>query len=253
MLGAGKNTTKVSLSMKKLLYLFLFFSNQLVAQIEPDSNAISRHRPGFMWYMNGWRPIKDAENRRYDRLIVDLTYNDWTGSLSPFHNRWNSIGVNVNCMFDVRAKKNQNFSFGWGFAYSYFKTSCNYIFADQNGVNYSPYSVNASYNTLRAHRFYVPLELRFCTSKWQKFKFHLGGFVGVQPYMNQTQITIADDYFQKFKTSLSYHNWLCYGVHARIGVRNWALFASYQFSALFEKNNGIQLHPLQFGLSISLF
>lgn len=240
--------------MKKLIYFFLFISSQHFAQIEPDSNAISRHRPGFMWYMNGWHPIKDAENRRYDRLIVDLTYNDWTGSLTPFQNRWNSIGVNVNCMFDVHAKKNQNFSFGWGFAYGFAQVASMHTFSNVNGVQIGQVTASATYNTLRTHRFYIPLELRFCTSKWEnKFKFHFGGFLGIQPMVNQTQITKADDYFQKFKTTLSYHNWLNYGVHARVGLRNWALFASYQFSGIFEKNNGVQLHPLQFGLSISLF
>jgi hypothetical protein len=155
----------------RILVLFLILWKSLEAQQDPD--LISRHRPGVLWYFTGLRPLKDADNRKYDRLIVDVTYNDWLGNVSPFENRWNSLGVNTNFMFDVRSKKNQALSFGWGFAYAYstVATDKKFLIASDNSVSISPKLMMDNYtlNTIHSHRFYIPLELRFASKKWSRF------------------------------------------------------------------------------------
>ena len=65
-----------------------------------------------------------------------------------------------------------------------------------------------------------------------------------------------DDGTEKYEIryrSLPDVNHLSYSAHVRIGMRNWALFGSYNFSPLFESNESIELYPIQMGLSISLF
>jgi hypothetical protein len=44
-----------------------------------------------------------------------------------------------------------------------------------------------------------------------------------------------------------------YGVHARLGIRNWALFASYSLTEQFKSDKSTSLQPIALGISISLF
>jgi len=239
----------------RILVLFLILWKSLDAQQNPD--LISRHRPGILWYFTGLRPLHDADNRKYDRLIVDVTYNDWLGDVSPFNNRWNSLGVNTNFMFDVRSRKNKALSFGWGFAYAYstVATDKKFLIANDNSVSISPKLMidNYTLNTIHSHRFYIPLELRFASKKWSRFKFIIGANVGIQPFLNQVFLTKSEGEKEYFTNVLSDRNLLSYGVHFRGGTRNLALFGSYHFNSLFKSRESVKLHPFQFGLSISLF
>jgi hypothetical protein len=239
----------------RILLLFLILWKSFEAQQDPD--LISRHRPGILWYFTGLRPLKDADNRKYDRLIVDVTYNDWLGAVSPFENRWNSIGINTNFMFDVRSKKYQSLSFGWGFAYAFSNVSTNrkLIEANSNVVILANKSTLDSYNhnAIQAHRFYLPLELRFASKKWNRIKFIIGANVGIQPFLNQVFLTKSAGEKEYFTKELSDRSLLNYGVHFRAGTRSLALFGSYQINSLFKSRESVKLHPFQFGLSISLF
>jgi hypothetical protein len=239
----------------RILLLFLILWKSFEAQQDPD--LISRHRPGILWYFTGFRPLQDADNRKYDRLIVDVTYNDWLGAVSPFENRWNSIGINTNFMFDVRSKKYQSLSFGWGFAYAFSNVSTNrkLIEANSNVVILANKSTLDSYNhnAIQAHRFYLPLELRFASKKWNRIKFIIGADVGIQPFLNQVFLTKSEGEKEYFTKELSDRSLLNYGVHFRAGTRSLALFGSYQINSLFKSRESVKLHPFQFGLSISLF
>ena len=235
--------------------LFLVFANSLFAQ--QDSTLISRHRPGFMWFFNGFRPLKDADYRKYDRWIIDFTYNDWVGAVSPFENKWNSLGVNTNFMFDVRSKKNQSLSFGWGFAYGYSN-----VITDKKLTESASNTVllanktqldGYQHNSIRSHRFYIPLELRIASKKWDRLKFIVGANVGVQPFVHQVFMTETNGKKSYFTNVINDRNLLSYGVHFRFGFRNLALFGSYQLSPLFHNAESTKIHPNQFGLSLSLF
>jgi hypothetical protein len=46
---------------------------------------------------------------------------------------------------------------------------------------------------------------------------------------------------------------LNYGLHTRLGYRNFSLFGSYQINSLFDGRGNPDLHLIQLGLSISLF
>jgi hypothetical protein len=110
-----------------------------------------------------------------------------------------------------------------------------------------------NHNAIQAHRFYLPLELRFASKKWSRFKFIIGANVGIQPFLNQVFLTKSEGEKEYFTKELSDRSLLSYGVHFRAGTRGLALFGSYQFNSLFKSRESVKLHPFQFGLSISLF
>jgi hypothetical protein len=240
-------------AMKKGLFiLILLVFGTLRAQ---DSLLISRHRPGLFWFFDGMRPTKSTDNHKYDRLVLDLTYNDWCGDLSPFQNRWNSIGVNVNFMKDIKFKKTKVFSLGIGMGYGFSSFSSNYKFlVDKQFIEISKIEKSGIHDHARSnlHRFYVPLELRFSTKNWNRWKFAIGGTFGINAGMNQR--LIDSDGAKMERTNLSeYTSILNYGVHTRLGYRNFSLFGSYQINNLFRGRGNTDLHQFQLGLSISLF
>ena len=60
----------------------MFLPFALMSQEDPG--LVTRNRPGLFWFFNGNRPIQDADSRKYDRCIVELTYNDWFGDFFKF-------------------------------------------------------------------------------------------------------------------------------------------------------------------------
>jgi hypothetical protein len=235
-----------------LVLLTLLVFSSIRAQ---DSLLISRHRPGLFWFFDGLRPTKSTDNHKYDRLIIDLTYNDWSGDLKPFQNRWNSIGVNVNFMKDIKFKKTKVFSLGLGLGYGVSSISSEQKFAVQNNIiEFSTIQKSSiyDYSCFNNHRFFMPLELRFSTKNWNRWKFAVGGSFGINAAMKQR--LIDSDGAKMERTNLSeYTSILNYGVHTRLGYRNFSLFGSYQINNLFRGRGNPDLHQFQLGLSISLF
>ncbi|MBM3185441.1 MAG: outer membrane beta-barrel protein [Bacteroidetes bacterium] len=235
-----------------LVLLTLLVFTSMRAQ---DSLLISRHRPGLFWFFDGLRPTKSTDNHKYDRLVFDLTYNDWSGDLKPFQNRWNSIGVNVNFMKDIKFKKTKVFSLGLGLGYGFSSISSEQKFAVQNNIiTFS--SIQKSniydYSSLKTHRFFMPLELRFSTKKWNRWKFAVGGSFGINIAMNQRMIGSGGSKMERtnLRPAASLLN---YGLHTRLGYKNFSLFGSYQINSLFNGRGNPDLHLFQLGLSISLF
>ena len=89
--------------MNKVLVLlgFILLANVGFSQYNSEGELTSRFRAGFMWFYTGLRPAKVDKVRKYDRLIFDITYNDWNGDQELFQNHWASIGLNTNLMFDI--------------------------------------------------------------------------------------------------------------------------------------------------------
>jgi len=237
-----------------LILFFLLVSASIKAQ-NNDSQLISRHRPGLFWFFDGLLPTKSTDNHKYDRLILDLTYNDWFGDLKPFQNRWNSIGVNVNFMNDIKFKKTKVFSLGLGLGYGFSSISAYQKFAQQNNqIEISSIEKSSIYDhtRLNIHRFFIPLELRFSTKNWNRWKLAVGGSFGIMSNMNKR--LIGSDGYKMERTNLSSSaSLLNYGIHSRLGYRNVSLFGSYQINGLFTGRGNPDLHQFQLGLSISLF
>jgi hypothetical protein len=243
-----------------LIFLLTILSFQSFAQYDSEGiDEISRFHPGSMWFYTGLRPATPEKVRKYDRLMFDLTYNTFNGDLKPFKNRWNSIGFNTNLMFDIPITKGNTVSFGVGLAHSIFKV-------ETDGKAFTPdtsnsYTVLSTYQPfaeenryLVGNSFSVPLEFRFRTKGWKHFKVHIGGRVGYQANLYSKTVNHYYNGKQVFKDhTFADVNPLIYSAHIRIGMRNWALYGSYNLNSLFKNKSSVQLNLLQVGLSVSLF
>ena len=79
------------MSSTRALIIFLLLTK--LVTFGQDKELITRYRPGVMWFLTGIRPAQPEKVRKYDRLIFDITYNDWIGrKTEPFKNNVSSNG-----------------------------------------------------------------------------------------------------------------------------------------------------------------
>lgn len=236
--------------------IFLFASNTFSQWGYKDENIASRFKPGSMWYFTGLRPGKDDKSRKYDRLVFDVFYALPQSNSDLKATVAGSFGWNLNTMFDVPLTAGNTVSIGWGFSYRHLRMGYqnqlveepeNSRITIQNDPNFT-----ANKQVLGSHSIAVPLEFRFRAAKWKHLKFHVGGYAGYQfqtynkTWLAQNQLIIKDK-------NLYDTNPLIYGVHARLGFRNFALFGDYRISKTFENKQSTSLNFLSLGLSVSLF
>ncbi|MFY7944640.1 MAG: outer membrane beta-barrel protein, partial [Crocinitomicaceae bacterium] len=180
---------------------------------------------------------------------------DWSGELKPFQNRWNSIGLNVNFMKDIKFKKTKVFSLGFGLGYGLSSISSQQKFIIENNlikILSIQNSVIYDHTRIKTHRFFIPLELRFSTKNWNRWKFAIGGSFGINALMNHQFIGLDGSKMESTDLGPA-ASLLNYGLHTRLGYRNFSLFGSYQINNLFRGRGNPDLHQFQLGLSISLF
>lgn len=239
--------------------ILLLVCTSVQAQSSEQDTIMSPHRPGLMWFFSGFTAPKQGKLHKYDRLIVDLVYNDWSGDQGLFQNTWESIGVNTSLMFDIPMAPGNKVSLGIGLSYQMMniRHDNNLFRIDSTGsTNWAAKlpTDNFRKNKLVGNSFAIPIEFRFRSKGWRHFKFHVGGKVGFQANLYSKTIFGKGDK----RTVVKDHNFfdvqrLLYSVHARIGIRNWALFTSYNFNPIFKNSKSTRLNHWQFGLSISLF
>ncbi|MDG1428136.1 MAG: hypothetical protein P8M19_03240 [Crocinitomicaceae bacterium] len=222
-------------------------------------NEVSRFRPGFIWYFTGLKPAKVEKVRKYDRLIFDVTYNDWIGDRDLFQNHWSSIGLNTNFMFDIPLSKGNTVSLGLGVSHEFKVIRHNGLLIEDELAGTTIWQEKSAIDKFNkgifgGNSFTIPVELRFRKESWRHFKFHLGGKVGYQVNAYSKYITghgstrdVEKDY------GFSDLNGLIYSAHVRLGLRNWALFGSYNFNTIFSNSSSTKLNHVQMGLSVSLF
>ena len=229
------------------------------AQYDSKGEEQSRFRPGFMWFYTGLRPAKVEKVRRYDRLIFDLTYNDWIGDNDPFKNHWASIGLNTNLMFDIPLTKGNTVSLGLGIAHELRKIRHdNHLIGDEllGTTSYLAKDTTDNFekSVFGTNTFSIPIEIRFRKESWRHVKLHLGGKIGYQVNAFNKYVSKVDGRKTITKQiGFPDENNLVYSAHLRLGLRNWALFGSYNFNTLFSDKNSVQLNAIQLGLSISLY
>jgi len=239
----------------RLILIFLLFPCLLFGQKE--DNLVSRNRPGLFWYFNGTRPIKDADYRKYNRFIIDATYNTWLGDINPFQNKWNSIGYHFSLNKDIQIQSTERVTFGLGLGYSYLNHSLERVFfnTQHQSVDTELPSPNDSliYSRLTIHQFYIPFELRFKSLGWKHVKFILGARLGIQPTIFSKIKFWEDEQEQYSEDRMQDMRWLYTAVYCRFGIRNWSLIGIFNPLSLFPSEQSVQLRPFQIGLSLSLF
>ncbi|HLW29949.1 MAG TPA: outer membrane beta-barrel protein [Brumimicrobium sp.] len=243
-----------------LLLIIVTYSSTLWGQYKAEDEGLySRFSPGIAWFYSGFKPYKEGKLRKYDRLMVDIVYNDFYGDRDYFSSPWQSIGVNASLMFDVVLTKGNTMSFGWGVGYSHFSNRTKLQFT-RNMVNKStlvsefPAGTEPKSSKFGANYIEVPLELRFRTKGHSHFKFMIGGKIGYQLNAFSKEIERIDG---KNYATKHYNfpdaNPLRYGATVRIGIRNWAIYGAYYFSPLFTNKASADLTPISVGVTISLF
>lgn len=248
--------------MKKLgiLLIIIFSSSLLFSQDnnEEKTDVQSRYRPGIGWFYSGFKPLENGATNKYDRVMIDLVYNDWYGDQNYFESPWNSIGFNASMMFDLALTRNNMLAIGIGLGYSYFNNKSKLQFSrnfDENtttAMKYLPKD-QPSKNKFGANYIEIPLELRFRTKGVQHFKFYVGGKIGfaMNAFTKEVDKIDGKKYASKTVNFPDLNRWR-YGVTARIGIRNFAFFAAYYFSPMFKSSESIQLYPISMGITLSL-
>lgn len=247
--------------MFRIIAAFCIISLASAAQAQQrDAELISRFRPGIMWFYTGLRPGVAEKMPRYDRLIFEVLYNDWTGkSVKPFQQKASSIGWNGQAIFDIPIT-NDNISFGIGVGYQYTRIHLQdtYLrrdvalqatildtFSGESQVQRSVFSAN---------QLFVPVELRFRTKGWKHVKLHVGGKAGYQfraaTKIRETQNGLKSD--QKTIGFYDVNDWI-FSAHLRVGIRNLGLVASYNLTPYFRSQSSTALNGFSMGISLSLF
>ncbi len=253
------NFEKKTLQKYFVSFLVFLFCNQLIAN-EIDTATITRYRPGFMWFYTGLKPAEVEKVRKYDRLIIDFTHNDFISPKKQIaHTKIPSLGFNANFLFEQPLTKGNTFSFAVGLAYGLNHYNLKDFFF-RNGLMKSTEVIpNAKLygfkrSILNIHSIGIPFELRLRGKNWKHFKAHVGGKLSYNYSSNTILITKNDKFSEAHKVS-GFHdlNRFSASTHLRFGIRNWSFFASYAFVPIFKSKDSPKLHPLQLGISLSLF
>lgn len=256
--GNGK---KIDRKMRNcLLFILVLFVQVSFGQyLEEREDVASRFKPGVFWFYSGFKPYEPEKLRKYDRLIVDVVYNDWNGDRKPFNGPWNSIGFNTALMFDKPITAANTFGIGFGIGFSHYNNRTEGIFTpnyQEGSTTFGPIadSLNIESNKFTANYLEIPLEIRIRTKGYKHFKFFVGGKFGYQlNAYTKKRVNVEGDTYKIKEHIFPDNNRLRYGATVRIGIRNWSLYGAYYFSDLFKNSASTKLSPLSMGISIALF
>lgn len=239
--------------IRVLVISFIFLTFGSAAQDQDTPEGRTHYRPGLFWFVNGFNSPKKGQGRKYNRLMVDVLYNDWIGNIDPFQNSWESIGANFYWMSDIQFSRESTASFGVGVCYGFWNIRHNNTISidpiDQS-TRYAPKNATNNYevSSLRGHVFSVPIEFRFRTKGYQHFKVHIGFKFGYQLDLHNRYV--YSEYKEKIFLKDD-NNWV-YSTYLRFGIRNFAIYAGYNLNTLLKNNANFNQNHIQMGLTISL-
>ncbi len=225
---------------------------------KPDSMLVSRHRPGIMWFYDGLRSSNLVDARKYDRLVIDLVHDTWHGeSQKAFQQHIPSIGWNAQFFFDIPLTPRNTVALGIGLGYGHTRIRYNQtlqrVDTDKTTL-LADFPSGIDKSVFRSNKLFIPVELRFRTPGWRHVKLHVGGRLGYQFKTSSSLYSKVNGHRIENKTVGFYDlNPLSLSAHVRIGIRQWALTASYNFTPYFKTKQSAQLNGMEVGLSISLF
>lgn len=244
---------------QKITLIFSCISLLCFGQYDSEGELKSRFRPGIMWYNTGWKPAQPEKPRKYDRLMFDITYNDWVGDRKTFRMQGPSMGMNVSWLLEFPIVKKNLVSFAVGPGYGFYNlrhdmpmvydlTNKTTGFGDESDVGFF------GKRKLVGHQIFIPVEFRFRTKGWRHFKVHIGGKAGYQLSLFEKAKFSQNGEDIKVKNNSSPDiSRLVYSAHVRVGIRNFALYGSYNFNPFYTNDGSTKLHLLQLGLTVSLF
>jgi hypothetical protein len=205
--------------------------------------------------------MKPKSTGSRDRLVVDLTFDQWLHDENGLKLKWHSRGFNTYFMYDIQlGKKKKLFSVAPGLGISTSSIFHNANVKDTvNGTtfNIDP-TVTDNYKKNKFGLTYVdiPLELRFRSTpnaKNKSWKFALGFKAGV---LIDSKVKVKQEdangnmkiYKEKRYGDL---NRFRYGATVRFGYGPFNFFGFYSIAKLFDKGMGPDITPISMGISIN--
>ena len=237
------------------MFTFLCPQQLLSQYLESQDKLVSRFRPGAAWFFSA-KPSKSGHLRKYDRLMIDVTQNNFNGEDLPFFNDQPSLGVNVALMHQKILTKANTFSLAIGLGYSHFNyKSFNGVKSDllQGSTHFYSDSIHDQ-NKLKMNYIKIPLEMRCRTKGYKHFKVILGAEIAyalntvhVAKRREAEMVNIYKQY-----TFADVNPWR-FGATFRAGFRNVSLFGAYYFTPVFTNSESVQIYPFSLGITFSLF
>lgn len=208
-------------------------------------------------------------NRNKDHLMFQFGYHAWTARPDSFATAGFGRTFNAYFMFDFPFKTDARWSVGLGAGFGtdniYFDKDVRrkLDIINNTALTYAPLQGRDSairYRKVKLGTAYLeaPVELRFNTDPENNkgLKGALGLKIGTMIGANhRTRYQVDEngnaDYVEKLK-SRRHFNSLRFAATARVGIGNFALFASYQLNDFIRERQGPNaIRPLTIGLSIS--
>lgn len=259
MLGDGNKIDWTMLKTISFIGAMFFCATEMYAQ-KQDSSLISRNRPGLFWFYSGLRSMNQLDIHKYDRLLVDLFYCDWnTKEVKAFQSRWNSIGFNVQTMFDIPLNKQNTVAAGIGLGYEHTRLQSNFVL-NRNESNQSTTLsdflsvLDYEKSVFKTNKLFVPIELRFRSAGWKHFKVIVGARIGYQ-FSNSTLLQYHNAESEIRQTTVGFYDfqYVSLSTHVRIGIRNWAITGSYNLNPYFSSTESTKINGFQLGVSYAFF
>lgn len=206
------------------------------------------------------------ETASRDRVVVELTFDNWFHKVDSLQTKWHSLGFNFHFMYDMIIKKS-SFSFapGIGIGTSHIYNNSEIVKTDStsffrpigDGDTKGGYTINnLKGNKLTLVYLDVPLELRYRAKpndKNKAFKMAIGikGSVLVQNH-TKTKFTDSLGDTKKIK-DINNKDLLKFKAAAtfRIGYGPFNVLAAYSLTNLFKKDRGPVVTPFSLGISFN--
>lgn len=198
----------------------------------------------FNWYVDPGFNTSFAPNERFMEQNVGKSL---------------SFGINP-VQYSIGLQKERNtigLVLGAGWSVHNYRFNHNYeLFKDENGnTNAIARQNELSKNKLTISYINIPLVLEFQIPSNRQDKrliFDIGAYCGFKIGSHTKMVDARSGSKEKSRRDINI-NPIQYGTIFQFGHRHAKLFATYNFSTLFNKDKGPELHPIQLGISFFTF
>ena len=253
--------------MKKIVLFSVafFMMHGLMAQVDTLPQASLTLTPTNETTPKPEKKQYNLSNRANDHFLLQLGYTSWMGKPDSIHTKGFPRSINAYFMFDFPFKATPQISAAIGLGVGSDRIFFDSTFVDVKGAsstlrfNRNPYGNGTSFKKTVLNTTYLeaPVELRFVNDPEhsdKSFKAAIGVKVGTMIKAGTRNRTLRKsnypaDYLLK-EASKKYFNTTRVVGTARIGIGNFTVFGTYQFTKLLKEGAGPELRPFTIGLSI---
>ena len=199
---------------------------------------------GFNWYVNPDFKTSFAPSDDFVELSIGKSM---------------SFGINP-LQYSIGLQKNKNtigLVLGAGWTVHNYRFDHNYqLVKGENGMTSGiPYERELSKNELTISYINIPLLMEFqipLKNNDDRIIFDIGGYCGFKIGSHTKMVEAQNDNKHKKRPDINI-NPIQYGSMVQIGYKQARLFATYNFSTLFNKDKGPELYPMQVGVSVGIY